>query len=98
MAAHHFSIISSLFTIADTILPDKLNVLVIKGIQFEGIILPGDHPLTGQARLLNYKKYPAAVAMTGEIWAIQLESIKMTKSSFGFGKEITWNRHSAILQ
>jgi uncharacterized protein YhbP (UPF0306 family) len=97
-AARHSAIISNNPLIAGTILPDKLNVLLVKGIQFEGVILPENHPFTQQASAHYYKKNPAALAMPGEVWAIQIDSIKMTDSTMGFGKKITWNRNEKNLQ
>ncbi|MBL0356018.1 MAG: pyridoxamine 5'-phosphate oxidase family protein [Chitinophagaceae bacterium] len=79
--------------VAGTILPDKLNKLLVKGMQFEGFALPVDHPLTKHAAAFYYKKNPVAVAMPGEIWTIQINSIKLTDSSLGFGKKISWKRN-----
>jgi uncharacterized protein YhbP (UPF0306 family) len=78
--------------VAGTILPDKLNVLVIKGIQFEGMVLPANHFLVEQASSFYYKKNPAALAVPGDIWIVEIDSIKMTDNTFGFGKKILWNR------
>ena len=33
-----------------------------------------------------------ALAVAGEIWTIKMDSIKMTDSTLGFGKKITWER------
>lgn len=78
--------------VAGTILPDKLNKLHIRGMQFEGMVLSMEHPLTKTAAAFYYKKNPIAVAMPGEIWTIQINSIKLTDSSLGFGKKIAWKR------
>lgn len=78
--------------VAGTILPDKLNILVIRGIQFEGILLPKNHFLVEQASSYYHKKNPAALAVPGDIWLVKINNIKMTDSTFGFGKKITWNR------
>ncbi len=78
--------------VAGTILPDKLNVLMIKGIQFEGEVLPPNHFLVNEASSFYHKKNPAALAIPGDIWIVKIESIKMTDSTFGFGKKITWSR------
>ncbi len=91
-AAHHSKNLSKKSAVAGTILPDNLNVLLVKGIQFEGIVLPENDPLINQAAAQYYKKNPAALAMPGEVWVIQIDSIKMTDSTFGFGKKITWKR------
>ena len=83
--------------VAGTILPDKLNMLHIKGIQFEGIVLPADHPFARHASARYYKKHPLALTQPGSIWTIQLNFIKFTDSSLGFGKKITWNRQEEII-
>ena len=90
--AHHSKIILDSPEIAGTILPDKLSKLQVKGLQFEGIVLPLEHPLATNAAAFYYKKNPVAVAMPGEIWTIQINFIKFTDSRLGFGKKLTWNR------
>ena len=79
--------------VAGTILPDKLNVLAIKGIQFEGVVLPSNHFLAEQAASYYHKRNPAALAVPGEIWIVKIDNIKMTDSTFGFAKKITWSRN-----
>ena len=82
--------------VAGTVLPDKLNKLTIKGIQFEAIVLDTQQPQV-KKRLNNYyKKHPAALAMPGDIWILQIEYIKMTDNTLGFGKKIIWNRLKKI--
>jgi uncharacterized protein YhbP (UPF0306 family) len=96
--AHHSSILTNNPAIAGTILPDKLNVLVVKGLQFEGIVLPGDHPAGKHASANYHKKYPFALTMLGEIWTIQINSIKMTDSAIGVGKKISWKRNELVFK
>jgi uncharacterized protein YhbP (UPF0306 family) len=98
LEAHHSSILTNNPAIAGTILPDKLNVLVVKGLQFEGIVLPGDHPAGKYASANYHKKYPFALTMPGEIWTIQINSIKMTDSAIGFGKKISWKRNELVFK
>lgn len=80
--------------VAGTISPDQLNFLQIKGVQFEGELLMEDHPLTKKAALNYYKKNPAALAMPGEIWTIQINVIKMTDNTLGFGTKLNWERNN----
>lgn len=94
MDTRHSKIIANNPLVAGTMLPDKLNKLHVRGMQFEGIILPAEHPLTKNAAAHYYKKNPVAVAMPGEIWTIQINSLKLTDSSFGFGKKLTWHREA----
>ena len=79
-------------SVAGTILPDKLNKLQVKGIQLEGQVLAFDHPSAKSAALQYYKTNPMAVAMPGEVWTVQLNRIKYTDNTLGFGKKIIWER------
>lgn len=90
--SHHSPLMKKNPLIAGTILPDKLNKLIVQGIQFEGTLLGGQHPLTNTASGFYHKKYPLALAMAGEISILQINRIKMTDSTMGFGKKIIWNR------
>lgn len=83
--------------VAGTILPDKLNKLHIKGLQFEGEVLSVSHPEAKEAAAFYYKAHPLAMAIGGEIWTIKISSIKYTDSSLGFGKKIGWKREVAAL-
>ena len=89
----HCQILPKNPSVAGTILPDKLNVLMIKGIQFEGMVLPVNHFLGDRAAAFYYKKNPAAVTVGGDIWIVKIDTIKMTDSKLGFGKKITWSRN-----
>ena len=89
---YHSKLIKQNPFIAGTILPDKLKTILVQGIQFEGELLACDHPLTAHASANYHKKHPMALAMSGEIWTIKINHIKMTDSSKGFGKKIAWDR------
>ena len=90
--SNHATFLHSNPIIAGTILPDKLNKLQVKGIQFEGIVLPFKNELSKYASLKYYESHPIAVAMLGEIWTIQINRIKYTDNTLGFGKKIIWER------
>jgi uncharacterized protein len=97
-AAKHSSIIAGNPCVAGTIQPDKLSVLVVKGIQFEGKILPEDHTFCKNASAEYHKKFPMALAIPGELWVIELSHIKMTDSTLGFGKKISWKRNELVMK
>jgi len=90
--SHHSVLLKKNPIIAGTILPDKLNVLFVKGVQFEGFVLDEHQPLAIQASAYYHKKHLIALAIPGEIWTVQINYIKMTDSTKGFGKKITWSR------
>jgi len=88
----HAAILKTNPRVAGTVLPDKLNKLIIKGLQFEGTVLAPEHPLLKKALAIYHTKHPLAMTMAGEVWAVRLDHIKMTDSTLGFGKKITWTR------
>jgi len=71
--------------VAGTILPNKLDPVLVKGIQFEGEWVASSDPLAKHASREYHLRYPFALAMGGEMWTIRLTHIKMTDSSKGFG-------------
>ncbi len=90
--ALHTSILQNNPIVAGTILPDKQIPMLVKGVQFEGVIIPDDVVPEEKASLYYHKKHPMALAMAGHVWTLQINHIKMTDSSFGFGKKINWKR------
>ena len=82
--------------VAGTIVPDKLEKVHVRGIQFEGIVIAADPLLSENAARIYYKKYPFARAISGELWIIRLQRIKYTDQRLGFGKKITWERNMPV--
>lgn len=84
--------------LAGTILPDKLNKLSIKGVQFNGRLLPLKHPQAKDAGKLYHRTHPIALAMKGTVYTIRLDFLKMTDNALGFGTKLVWDRmHSPVL-
>jgi uncharacterized protein len=96
ITSYHSTLLLQKPQIAGTILPDKLNKLAIKGIQLTGHVLPFSHPMALNAATEYHRKYPFAVAIPGEVWAIQLDAVKMTDNAIGFAKKLTWKRDEAM--
>jgi uncharacterized protein YhbP (UPF0306 family) len=81
--------------IAGTILPNSMDKTRIQGIQFTGKFIQLDDDFFSSAKLIYYKKFPFAMPISGELWAIELVSIKFTDNKLGFGKRLEWkNRKS----
>jgi uncharacterized protein len=97
-ATHHVPIMQKNPVIAGAIQPDKLNKMAIKGIQFTGTILRADDPACQDASSTYHKEYPFAYAVKGEVWTIQLGTVKMTDNTLTFGKKLTWKRGEASYQ
>jgi uncharacterized protein len=82
--------------ISGSILPDKLNVMALKGVQFRATVLAPCHPLMHNASKYYYQRFPLALVIPGNIYAIQLNEIKMTDGAKGFGKKIIWRRNEVV--
>ena len=96
--SYHAILISKNPNLAGTVLPDKLNKLSTKGIQFRGIRLSADDKFSQEASIKYHKRHPLALAIKGEVYTVQLNQIKMTNSSMGFGKKIHWEREGFNLK
>lgn len=79
-------------SVAGTILPDKLQMTKICGIQFSGIFISCANEIIENLKKIYYRKYPFALAVAGEIWVIELMKIKFTDNTLGFGKKLYWER------
>jgi uncharacterized protein len=83
--------------IAGTILPDKLKVLALKGIQLRGVVLDFSDHMCINASSNYHKKFPFALAKSGDVWTLKLDFIKMTDNTKGFGTKIIWDRSEVAL-
>ncbi|MBS1666345.1 MAG: pyridoxamine 5'-phosphate oxidase family protein [Bacteroidetes bacterium] len=88
----HVTILENNPKVAGTILPDKLNKTKIKGVQFWGEVSWHPQQKTKVASVSYHKKFPSAVMIPGDVFAISITEIKMTDNSFGFAKKVSWKR------
>jgi uncharacterized protein YhbP (UPF0306 family) len=91
LGTRHHSLIKENISIAGTILPNAIDFLKIKGIQFTGKLI-GVTKINRLGLSAKYiKKFPMSLAINGYVWAVKLEFIKLTDSSLGFGNKTIWN-------
>lgn len=91
----HDSFVLPDVNVAGTILPDSIDVLKIKGIQFSGKILAKTDVDKFKLNAQYTKKYPLSLTMPGYIWGVRLDHIKFTNNTLGFGNKTTWNREES---
>lgn len=88
---HHGKIMQEKATCSGTIIPDSLDPLQIKGVQFKAhakrLSLFDMAP-----SIIYHARHPMAVAIPGELWELSLEWIKFTDNSQGFGSKFFWER------
>lgn len=95
--AHHSALLANNPLVAGTILPDKLNKLIVRGIQLQGEVLEQSHPMAKDASASYHKQNLMALAIKGNVITIRLNTLKMTDSRLGFGKKIAWERNEETI-
>ncbi|MEO9257876.1 MAG: hypothetical protein ABI207_05810 [Crocinitomicaceae bacterium] len=76
---------------AGSILPEKIDVLKMKGIQFTGKSLSEAEIVGLEMASVYYNKYPFGRVMPGYIWAIRPDFIKLTDNTLGIGNKTIWS-------
>lgn len=92
VAAYHSKVLLQNPKISGTIMPDKLNKLAIKGIQFTGAMLTEEDPVCRDASKIYHSKFPLALAIPGVVWVIQLNQVRMIDNFPGRFKKYAWER------
>ena len=87
---HHELILDSAF-VSGTILPETLDTLKLRGIQFTGKLISSTEVETLHLNSKYLKKYPFSIAILGSVWAVKLEFLKFTDNTLGFGNKTTWS-------
>ena len=88
----HGDILERHSRVAGTILPNELNPLAIRGIQFEGRAVEEDVVSLLQAATVYYAKFPMALTMLGKLWIVEIQSLKFTDNTKGFGYKNLWKK------
>lgn len=75
--------------VAGTIAQETKIVGKVQGVQFTGEISAVEDEVL---KALYLKRFPYALAMNPTLWKIELNRVKMTDNTLGFGKKLIWNR------
>jgi uncharacterized protein YhbP (UPF0306 family) len=86
----HHNLIKPIACVSGTILPETLDVLKLKGIQFIGKIIDKKEVENLKLNSKYLKKYPMSLAIIGYVWAVRLDYLKLTDNTLGFGNKIIW--------
>ncbi len=77
-------------TVSGTVALETDEVGKIEGIQFRATM----KAISQKEGHLYFKAYPFAKVMNPQLWAIELEDIKLTDNRLGFGKKLHWQREN----
>ena len=74
--------------VAGTIALETKIVGKIQGVQFTGIF----RQATKEESTLYFKRFPYALAMSPTLWGIEIDYLKFTDNTLGFGKKLEFRR------
>jgi uncharacterized protein YhbP (UPF0306 family) len=92
----HTALLAQNPVIAGSILPEKIELMALKGIQLTGTVLYNDFPCHNSPENIYHKKFPFAVVKPGHVWCIQVEALKMTDNTNVFGKKLEWHKEELV--
>lgn len=78
--------------VAGTVNGQPKSVMLIKGVQYAGVITRLNGAAEALALAAYQKRFPVARKHTAPLWEIQLDEVKMTDNALDFGKKIVWQR------
>ncbi len=81
-------------SVAGTILPQKLSIANIKGVQFTGLIVSESIAEGLKCNIIYSKAFPMSLLLPGYYWLVKLDFIKLTDNTLGFGNKTIWKRDS----
>lgn len=96
MKTHHGPLLSEREHVSGTIVPDELDKVLVKGIQFVGRVQKNDI-FDIQSAMHYHTRHPMAMAVPGEMWTIHVDYIKFTDNAMGFGHKLIWQREGFSL-
>jgi len=82
--------------LAGTIVSDEVSIARLQGIQFTGKFFKPTGELLLNAKKIYFKKFPLAHFLDSSICCIEINFIKMTDNTLGFGKKILWSRATEL--
>lgn len=88
----HEQILEKHKNVAGTIVPEQVEVATIKGVQFQGVLLNDGIELAMKASASYYSRFPFAMAVPGKIQVIELQHVKFTDNTRGFGFKQHWSK------
>ena len=80
--------------VAGTVNGQPKTVALIRGVQFKGEIRLLEGKESDEKRALYNHRFPVARMLSAPVWEIQLDELKFTDNTLGFGKKLHWLRDS----
>ncbi|MCQ2976199.1 MAG: pyridoxamine 5'-phosphate oxidase family protein [Bacteroidales bacterium] len=86
----HYNQLKTNKNVSASIVLETSEVGKIQGLQICGVVNNDNTELLTEAKKVYLKKFPFAIAMSGEYIVLEPNLLKMTDNRFGFGKKFVW--------
>lgn len=73
-----------------TIIADQIDISNLKGVQFTGKLLDQKEIYNKKLHFCYLQTFPLSIYVPGYLWGVQIEYIKFTDNSLGFGNKTLW--------
>ncbi len=91
-STHHIKEAKKNKIVAGTIQNGVTAVDQIQGIQFKGIFINPTQEQASSFYQCYFEHFPFAEEMKTSIWGVELDWIKMTDNTLGFGTKLSWEK------
>lgn len=88
----HYQMLTENPVVSGTISAQTKNVLHIQGIQFTGKVVTPEGQDSKDANSRFYKRFPFARFVRAKLWVLELDHVKFTDNTLGFGKKLIWEK------
>lgn len=92
--AKHAQLLEQTSTVSGTISAQTKNVAHIQGVQYTGKTGAPEGEAYRAAHEVYYKRFPFARFVRAKLWLLELDFVKYTDNSLGFGKKLVWEREA----
>lgn len=88
----HYQLLTQNPYVSGTIAAQTKNVTHIQGVQYTGRTISPEGEQSEEANSIYYKRFPFARFVRAKLWVLELDYLKYTDNSLGFGKKLVWER------
>jgi len=78
--------------VAGSVVLETRAVGKVQGVQFTGRMYRPEGAALAAARSRYLRRFPYAAAMPLDLWMAEVDRLKMSDNTLGFGKKLVWNR------
>ena len=88
----HYRMLTQNPYVSGTIAAQTQNVTHIQGVQYTGKAVTPVGDSIKQCNSIYYQRFPFAKFVMAKLWKLEINYLKYTDNTLGFGKKLIWER------